>query len=485
MSLLTAGMVPQSTKGLDEVKNSNPPAPDVNKPNDGSLNTFSDSKSVDNSLNKPFDATLDKPFDKPLDSALNKPFDTSVDRSLDSSYGKTSSNDNSLNKPFDKPLDNALNKPFDTSLDKSLDSSYGKTPSNDNSLNKPFDPSFDKLFNKPLDSSHDKTPLNDITKPTQFASDVPTEKLPGTMGTSFSEQQSPVSITAVSGHTPGISAPPSSAAINSSIPSRNTSLPFGRSVGGSTDSETGYKSIGDQYQSTTSGSGPNLGAVNAALPALGTGTGGGLSASDASYKPFADKEHNAPSSTISMKSGHIGSGPTHGALSTSLPPSRDASLPTDTGYKSGSTGDSVTGNLPPIASPVDNGRTPRASELEKEDLQYLAPAIASREKIVPTTAAASKPLVDTDAASKPLGDTKFAEGSSAHPTPASPHSARSSDASGHSRNASGASAVSVGGTKRKVTLAKRIKGEAKILSGKLTKNTDKVQQGRDILSGEQ
>lgn len=397
------GIVPQSAKGLDEVKNSNPPAPDVNKPNDRSLNTFSDSKSVDNSPNAPFDAVLDKP----------------------------------INASLDKSLDNAINKPFDTSLDKPLDPSYKKSP-------------------------------NDII-PTPFASNVS-----GTTGAGYREQLSPDSITAATGHTPGISAPPSSAVTNSSGPSRDTSLPFGRSAGGSTDSETGYKSIGEKYPSFTTGeAGP--GAVNAVLTASGTGTSGSMSSSDAGYKPPSDKEHNVPSSTISMKSGHIGSGPTHGALNTSVPPSRDTSLPADAGSKSGSMGNSITGNLPPIASPVDNGITPRASELEKDDLHYLAPAIASREKVVPTTAAASKPLVDT----------KFTEGSSAHPTPASPQSARSSDASGHSRNASGASSVSVGGTpKHKVTLAKRIKGEAKILSGKLTKNTDKVQQGRDILSGE-
>ncbi|KAH7106436.1 hypothetical protein BKA62DRAFT_765986 [Auriculariales sp. MPI-PUGE-AT-0066] len=264
----------------------------------------------------------------------------------------------------------------------------------------------------------DKIAPKDITSATAFASPssfspAPAETLPTTANISEGTPKLDVlSTTAVTGHsTPGIVAPPPSAATtfaphSSTAPSRDTSLP-------------------STFESDRSRTGS--GATSLADPQV------------------------PPSSTLSMKSGVVGSGHLQ----------QDATAFGKT--------------LPTIPSPAaPNGVTPNASELEKEDLHYLAPAIRPEDssRAVPTTAAASKPL-DTSVGSK------FTD----KPTAISPQSA----ASGHARTGSASSSGSLspgGSPKRKVGFVKKLKGEAKILKGKLTKDENKVMEGRGIISGE-
>jgi hypothetical protein len=148
--------------------------------------------------------------------------------------------------------------------------------------------------------------------------------------------------------------------------------------------------------------------------------------------------------------------------------------------------------------------TPRASELEQSDFDYLAPAISSQgaDKMVPTTAAASRALDKQERAAPAVpppvetalpGATKFAEGGSAHPS-FTPDSSPPAPISGHMRSGSASSSGglssgsgngSAGSPRRRVTLANRIKGEAKVIKGKLTKNQAKVHEGRVLLGDEQ
>lgn len=166
-----------------------------------------------------------------------------------------------------------------------------------------------------------------------------------------------------------------------------------------------------------------------------------------------DSPTGAPSSVISVKSGVVGSGPTEptGPIDKSLPPT------------------------PAGMNTV--GATPHKSELDKDDLSYLAPHIRAQNSTpaIPTVKPthAMDDHVPDSASSKSSGrDTsasRFTEGSSAHATPAS-------ETSSHSRDSSD----SPHGSKR-VSLVNRIKGEAKVIAGKIKKDDAKVQEGRTLL----
>jgi hypothetical protein len=62
--------------------------------------------------------------------------------------------------------------------------------------------------------------------------------------------------------------------------------------------------------------------------------------------------------------------------------------------------------------------------------------------------------------------------------------ARESHTRTGSNNSTSSASKSVGGTPRKVSLKNKIKGEVKVISGKLGGNLGKVEEGRRILKGE-
>lgn len=177
-------------------------------------------------------------------------------------------------------------------------------------------------------------------------------------------------------------------------------------------------------------------------------------------------EKNVASSVVSVKSGHAGSGPTGAAL--------------------------VAKSLSPTPA-FQSGVTPRESALEKDDLSYLAPHIREQNstQAVPSFVPHDQPAhhdndLDHDHDhdydydhdhNHDHASSRFTEGSSEHPTPASGLS--SSTGTSHSRESS----ASMGGT-HKVSLVKRIRGEAKIIAGKIKKDDAKVLEGRALMQDE-